>query len=674
MKKEILVLLCLVASTAFAEDTIKLPESNIKSDYIEIDRLKPTKNIIKSGLGIIDIRGQGMEMANKNIRILVDGVAITSLTSHPFKFDYNIVPVDQIEKIEIIPGGSSVFYGSGAAGGVINVTTQAVKSLDKGYIDTSYKKDENRWGVGYSKNITDKFNINLSYSKVDRDLYFKHTFRNTDYFNAALKYKINKNNNISLGYSNMSEKSKYLENIAYEKIKKDGRNALPNLKTVKYIENGRVKKKKIIPYKIGDRDIHSLGFGYESKLMNNLIFKYNFGKIKGKYIGNDNEERYVNFSSDSHKLKLNYLYGNGNFKGSNVLFGYDRTNQKSKLQYDEIGGYGKRPKIKKYNFNYKKDIEAFYLFNTLKYNNFTFTQGFRKDYTKWDTEKTDKKSIYSKTNKLFEGKNKRKNSAFSLGVAYSYSDSGKIYANYEKAFRSPDGIEITDYYWRKKAYQLSNVKDEKYNLYELGLRDYILGSSINLVGFYSETKNEIARPLLIIDGERWNKSLNLYNTTRYGVEISLEQKINNFYFKEEYSYIKGKRKYTSEKDKYDISFIHKFSKDSLDKVPTHKVNLKAGYNFTSRLSADLSYLYSGKYTNYIVQGKDNPGIKIKSNSVVDLAIKYHHENGISIYGGINNLFNENYYSYSSPEGVINNTHTIIPEDRRTFYIGAKYIF
>lgn len=688
----------ILSSLALAEETIQLKESYINSDYIEIQRLKPTKNVIviekkdfenrgyknltdvlddipsvnvgKSGLGIIDIRGQGRDMASKNIKFLVDGVSVSPLTSHPFKFDYNLVPIENIERVEVIPGGGSVFYGSGAAGGIINVTTNSKRPV-KSSVDISTKKDEKRYAINLTNDLTKNLRLHLAYSKINKDLYFKNTFRNTEYFSSGLKYKINEKNDIAFRYSNLKEDSKYLETVKYEKIRLFGKDALPEAKSKAFIENGKLIRKRVISYKIGDRDFHNYGIEYNSKLTENLSLKYNYGFTKGKYIGNDDTDRNVNFNSYSHNISLYYDYGKNNFEGSSLLLGYDYSKTKSILRYDEIRGSNNNPKIENLLFDYKKGVEAFYMFNTLKYNNFIFTQGFRYDTTTWDTKKTDKININSRTNKYFSGIDKRKNNAFSLGLSYLYSDTGKIYANYEKGFRSPDGMEITEYF--KNTYYLSNVKDEKYNMYEIGLRDHLLGSSLNLVTFYSKTDNQIASPIVKTANGNYYKKLNLYDTTRYGFEGELEQRIGKFFFKEQYTYTRGRTKYNSEKNKYEFP-KHNFSNDYIDKVPKHKVTLKAGYNFTDRFSGELSYQYSGKYGNYIVQDKNNPDIKIKSNTVVDLALKYKHENGLTIYGGITNLFNENYYSYVSPQGFTSGTQTIIPGDRRTFYIGAKYTF
>ncbi len=69
----------------------------------------------------IDIRGSGATSVS-NVLVLIDGVKINAPDlSGP---DFSIIALSQIERIEIIRGGNSVRYGSGASHGVINIFTR----------------------------------------------------------------------------------------------------------------------------------------------------------------------------------------------------------------------------------------------------------------------------------------------------------------------------------------------------------------------------------------------------------------------------------------------------------------------------------------------------------------------------------------------------------------------
>lgn len=69
----------------------------------------------------VDLRGFG-ETASANVVFVVDGVKLNDNEGATPR--YGSIPVSSIETIEVIRGGSSVAYGSGASGGVIRITTK----------------------------------------------------------------------------------------------------------------------------------------------------------------------------------------------------------------------------------------------------------------------------------------------------------------------------------------------------------------------------------------------------------------------------------------------------------------------------------------------------------------------------------------------------------------------
>ena len=76
----------------------------------------------------LDLRGFGTN-SSQNMVILVDGVRMNEneLTGPVL----STIPVDTVERIEINRGGSSVLYGEGATGGVINIITR--RGAEAGY-------------------------------------------------------------------------------------------------------------------------------------------------------------------------------------------------------------------------------------------------------------------------------------------------------------------------------------------------------------------------------------------------------------------------------------------------------------------------------------------------------------------------------------------------------------
>lgn len=119
-------------STITAEDIKKSPPVNDLSDIIrKMPGVNLTGNSASGSRGNnrqIDIRGMGPE----NTLIMIDGVPVTSRNAVRYSWrgerdtrgDTNWVPAEMVERIEVIRGPAASRYGSGAAGGVVNIITK----------------------------------------------------------------------------------------------------------------------------------------------------------------------------------------------------------------------------------------------------------------------------------------------------------------------------------------------------------------------------------------------------------------------------------------------------------------------------------------------------------------------------------------------------------------------
>ncbi len=115
-----------------AKDIEKTPPVNDLSDIIrKMPGVNLTGNSATGSRGNnrqFDIRGMGPE----NTLILIDGVPVTSRNSVRYSWrgerdtrgDSNWVPPEMVERIEVLRGPAAARYGSGAAGGVVNIITK----------------------------------------------------------------------------------------------------------------------------------------------------------------------------------------------------------------------------------------------------------------------------------------------------------------------------------------------------------------------------------------------------------------------------------------------------------------------------------------------------------------------------------------------------------------------
>ncbi|GGJ90773.1 TonB-dependent siderophore receptor [Pseudomonas matsuisoli] len=169
-----------------AEDIKKRPPVNDLSDIIrKMPGVNLTGNSATGQYGNnrqIDLRGMGPE----NTLILIDGKPVSSRNSvrmgrsgeRNTRGDTNWVPVDAVERIEVLRGPAAARYGSGAAGGVVNIITKAPTDKHSGSVtaytnipEDSAEGDTRRIGFSLTGPIVDSLSYRLygNVNKTDAD-------------------------------------------------------------------------------------------------------------------------------------------------------------------------------------------------------------------------------------------------------------------------------------------------------------------------------------------------------------------------------------------------------------------------------------------------------------------------------------------------------------------------
>ncbi len=170
-----------------ADDIAKRPVAN---DISELVRTMPGVNLTgntatgqRGNKRQIDIRDMGPE----NTLILIDGKPVTSRNAERISMrgerntrgDSNWVPPEAIESITVLRGPAAARYGSGAMGGVVNITTKRITNEFEGSVNyyTNQPQDSkegatNRAGFYLSGPVVkDKLSFRLygSANKTDAD-------------------------------------------------------------------------------------------------------------------------------------------------------------------------------------------------------------------------------------------------------------------------------------------------------------------------------------------------------------------------------------------------------------------------------------------------------------------------------------------------------------------------
>ena len=653
----------------------------------------PGVNIQEGLHPAVDVRGQGYQKAKATVQLLVDGVPANMLDTSHMNVPIDVVNINEIERIEVIPGGGAVLYGSGTSGGVINIITKKYKGNNNirggvGYQVGSFAN--NKFDVSAGTSVGN-FDFDVNYSKNRKHGYRDYDFTNSDYFSGRINYNISKTSNIAFKYSGYRDKYTYPSFLTQKELD-DNRRQSGNDKEAK--ENNRIKKDEFtLTYntKIGDKnDLNILGFYQKTDIPSESIEDYTTeykGMLAGQAaglraalrnpmlpprvktamqnrlnailaeIGSTNR---VDFKTVSQfkdtkkaiKIKDKFTYDNA---GSNVVVGLGYTDN-DMVRVSKMELVGKRVMADTKLDLTKKTFEVFAL-NTYKVNKFEFIQGLRFENSKYDgTRKNNTDTLDIKKSK--------DNWAGSLAVNYLYSDTGNVYTKYERAFTSPAPGQLVDKVETAPniyTYKVNNLKSEGTDLFEIGWNDYLFNSLLSADVFYSETKDEIAT---IFDGGRPNahgtafRSTNLGKTRRYGFDLSAEQRLENFTFKEAYSFIDTKIL----KDN-SSSFEGKHIAD----VPKHKLVFSVDYDITSKFTvgADYEYRAATFIDNANKYGKD------KAKSVFNLRADYKLTNSLNIYAGINNIFGAKYYN---SVGLDSGERIYDPAPRINYYAGFKYKF
>jgi iron complex outermembrane receptor protein len=117
----------------------------------------------------LDLRGFGTNGA-QNMVIMVDGVRLNEneLTSSVL----STIPIDTVERIEIVRGGSSVLYGEGATGGVIQIfTRRAAQQGTHGSVFAEAGQFRERDMRASLSHVAGKISADLAVARQDNDNY-----------------------------------------------------------------------------------------------------------------------------------------------------------------------------------------------------------------------------------------------------------------------------------------------------------------------------------------------------------------------------------------------------------------------------------------------------------------------------------------------------------------------
>jgi len=675
----------------------------ITQERIREKNYKNVEDILRDAPGVvvqntafgprIDMRGSG-EKSLSRVKVLVDGISINPTEETMASLPINAIPVESIKKIEIIPGGGATLYGSGSVGGVVSISTNSNVTRDNFFMDLNYGSYDNRnFGFAGGYNFNKNLYVNYGFSYLNSEDYREHEEKENKIYLLGFDYKINAKNRFRFQSRFSDIKQDSSNQIPVEELKNNRRKAGLNMdidtKDKSYTFDYEYRPTQNITLSTSlykqeqDRNINTESIDDIKIIASNRRFSH---ITQEKIFYDVKSEMQAKFEEDKKglKVKAKFDYNLVGDNASETILGYDyqtSTNKRKSLVQSEtlknyydssIGGFrnldstDRSPIINKVDMKMTKKSEGMYIFNKWGLSNWLdVTLGGRIERTKYNGYRENGPNVMpyvTPEKKRIDTDEKLTNYAGELGFLFKYNDTGRIYTRYERGFVTPFGNQLTDKVHdtelkNKQAgiivppsvnvaskYVANNLKSEKTDTFEIGFRDYILGSSISTSFFLTDTADEIT---LISSGvtnpavNRW-KYRNIGKTRRLGIEFEAEQNIGKFRFNQSLTLVRTKVLIAN-----DEARIAKG--DQVPMVPRLKATLGVKYNFTDRLSGYLNYVYLAKQESRELRensdiSKDDVVVKhtIGGHGTLEAGLSYKPDNYSDIKIGAKNILSNKY--------------------------------
>jgi len=576
----------------------------------------------------IDMRGFG-EGSTGRVLILVDGRRQNSPDMSGI--NWLAIPVDAIERVEVLRGSASSLYGNNAVGGVINIIT---KTADRpleitafgslGSFGDSFTR-QGRIGVLHAG---EDYRIRGSVEQFDTDGYRDRSAYEALNFSFGGEFDASDSFMLSFGSRYAGIEYELPGSLTREEFKDD-----PTQATNQSDENreNQFAVDSGLAWSIGELLAISLDLGYDLKMVESDTASF------GSYANRDTDT----FSA-APAVELDWYIAS--------IPGRTRLGADFHRAQQDIVAYSDKERETKTNeATLLQWMLGTSLANTIYLTEqFDLSAALRYDRSEISAEKDaadiDEDTIHEAV-------------VFDAGLVFRPTDSTKVYAKGGTLFRYPHLDEQADINF---ADQFENDLDPErgFNV-ELGAALY-LGQllSFDASAYWLQMRDEIAYVGTFgVDG----RNENIDETRRIGGDIQISSEpIDLLRISAGYSYV-------------DAIFIKGDNKDSeIPLVPKHSADGELGIRPIDGLELGPAITFRGE----AYQGGDNPNEqdKVDAYLLTDLFLRFRPAGvpgDLAISGSVKNIFNESYAPlqfYSESSG----TSGYYPAPGRSFEIAASY--
>jgi len=646
-----------VTATRDTREIRKIPANItvIKSEDIEKSGATSLVDVLEKLAGIhfatfsgnpsqaeIDMRGFGQN-SHGRVLTLLDGRRLNR--PDMASINWLQIPINNVEKIEVVSGANSVIYGDHAVAGVINIITKRGEGKPEVSVSGIIGEDalhDVRVGLTGSK---DRLSYACSGEIQETNGWRERTGFSSKGAGFNIGYDLSDFVNISFGGS--------LNKVDYE---------MPGNLTKSEMQVNRKQFQPARPARwtqAHDNDdaldnYYNLNVGLEmiSADLGNFDVNFLYG-LKDLALSMDSFPSYRDTEIKTFGITPRYILNN-TIRGhkNKLIVGLDYYNETLNLEIftdmsrDTTGSF---TEIKKGSIGYYINNE----FNIL--DELILSAGAR-----IEKAKIKGKEINPITSiKSFDEEKDHRGEAVSAGLTYLIEEKSKVFTKFATLYRYPFIDEQASYQGWGNAFN-KDLEAEEGKSYEIGTE------------FYPIENMRFALTLFRIDMEKeivWNNATsrneNLDETRHQGFEFSGSYKFGkmaNIYGNYTYQEAKFTKGIYNDKD--------------IPLVPNHKAFLGLELFFPYGFSLVPEFRYTGEC--YLGDDKNNNGEKLADYSLVDILLRYRPPNNkykLLAFVGVENLFNKEYSTLGYEDWLEDTTYnTYYPSPGRIFKAGLSLMF
>ena len=517
--------------------------------------------------------------------ILLDGAPVGDPSMISNEFDLNLVPLNQVERIEILKGAQSTLYGSDAIGGVINIITKSkgapfvTGTLSYGSYGTKqgnlqFNSNINKlnYTFGFENQNADGFS---SAEDTTRSLNFDNDgYQNNSFFVKA-KYQIDTLWNVQLS----SRKTSYTSAIDYGGFMDDKDNTFKNATTM----SGLVLKYK--------------------KAKTSFQLQYQYTTQDRNYLNDSGDRTYIIFENNQYAGKTHFVdafLSTPIHKNAQWIIGTDFRYGSYNQTYESISQYGPYNDIFKDTFQLQNALYTSVLIND--------------NAKKWMLELG---ARYNNHNRFGS------NQTFTFNPSYALTDQVRLIASVSTGFKAPS------------LYQLSyndQLKAETSFNTELGI-SFRKGEVFARAVYYNRNiKNGI--DYNYIDYNFFNFIQQKVN----GLEIEIQHPITEQHvFSANYTLMNGQ-----ETNQNRITTTDTITYNYLLKRPKHSLNLQWHYTINAKWDASLTGRFISERKD--VGGYAKPDVTLGYYTLLNAHLQYKWTKRMVLFAngqnGLNDTFSE----------------------------------